>query len=520
MNGISRFVCFAALAACLFVTTTASAAGPAKVPNCGTDFDGDGYCVPDMSRMNGAVPPVPGFVLGAQDCNDADRGVNPGEKEIPGDGIDNDCSAGVVGAGGATGDLAVPAYIGHFCKPITATCIRRVEAEIAVCKAATGKCTVNYTGGSFVTTSDHYFLDRDCNLLREVITQGEYNTFVAAMRQSLQNPTWTPRPDGLCTEVQSKACSSCRGTSRARPKGQTKTTTSATKDPATDEWRTGVDGSITELKTQSESTLTVLRRSVEDYTVLAAALQAETEARTAEDTAIRADLQTATETARSAGDIAVNAVREARSANKAANRAANATQFNGGLTVSVGVISQAAVPLVDATGQKTGDFARGPTSNSVLASAHAGGETLENIFRVTLKAGVPWDEGKGGNTETGFIWGAGAEWCHKFAGGHCLGALVGYTDHNSGGTLNGSNVFSRGASAGLLYEYTRGNGSYRWKALRATVEGGREAFGTQGDDFDPKSEDAWFAGATVGTGFEFGSANRDGTSDEDADDED
>jgi hypothetical protein len=56
------------------------------------DADGDGYG--DGSGTT-AVCPTPGYVVQAGDCNDGDAAINPGATEVCGDGIDNNCNAGV-----------------------------------------------------------------------------------------------------------------------------------------------------------------------------------------------------------------------------------------------------------------------------------------------------------------------------------------------------------------------------------------------------------------------------------------
>lgn len=62
--------------------------------DCGTDnyyqdSDGDGYGNPSV-YVKAKTQPV-GYVLDETDCNDANVNINPGEEEICGDGIDNDC---------------------------------------------------------------------------------------------------------------------------------------------------------------------------------------------------------------------------------------------------------------------------------------------------------------------------------------------------------------------------------------------------------------------------------------------
>lgn len=65
-------------------TTTAN-------PTWYDDDDGDGYGDPNDSATSETVPT--GHVSNSSDCDDADDDVNPGETEVTGDGVDNDCNA-------------------------------------------------------------------------------------------------------------------------------------------------------------------------------------------------------------------------------------------------------------------------------------------------------------------------------------------------------------------------------------------------------------------------------------------
>ena len=54
------------------------------------DADGDGFGSPLAPTISACVPPV-GYVLNADDCDDASAAVRPGAAELPGDGLDSDC---------------------------------------------------------------------------------------------------------------------------------------------------------------------------------------------------------------------------------------------------------------------------------------------------------------------------------------------------------------------------------------------------------------------------------------------
>lgn len=74
------------------------------------DEDGDGYGV-GASVL--ACAPAESFARSDGDCEDSDVNINPGQPEICGDGVENDCEpivgeCGVHGNGTLTGDAAVP----------------------------------------------------------------------------------------------------------------------------------------------------------------------------------------------------------------------------------------------------------------------------------------------------------------------------------------------------------------------------------------------------------------------------
>ncbi len=71
---------------CLDVGLYAASAFPGAAPHdsatdCMQDYDGDGY----------GSTTAPGTGAAGTDCDDVDAGVNPGEREVCGDGVDNDC---------------------------------------------------------------------------------------------------------------------------------------------------------------------------------------------------------------------------------------------------------------------------------------------------------------------------------------------------------------------------------------------------------------------------------------------
>ena len=67
------------------------------------DEDGDGYGVEGEGKVNACAAPE-GYADIADDCDDSDPDVNPGEDEVACDGIDNDCDEATVDEFDGDGD--------------------------------------------------------------------------------------------------------------------------------------------------------------------------------------------------------------------------------------------------------------------------------------------------------------------------------------------------------------------------------------------------------------------------------
>ncbi|MEZ4926973.1 MAG: MopE-related protein [Saprospiraceae bacterium] len=74
-----------------------------------TDGDGDGYGNPDLPIMTCLFPSPFPYVDNGLDCNDDAPGINPGETEVFGDGIDNNCD-GLVDSVSSTRNITLEAF--------------------------------------------------------------------------------------------------------------------------------------------------------------------------------------------------------------------------------------------------------------------------------------------------------------------------------------------------------------------------------------------------------------------------
>lgn len=463
-----------------FVLNVASAfAAPPKPPaDCGLDADGDGWCVPDTRRVMPATPPATGtvpFHIGAVDCNDADKAVNPGATERLGDGIDNDCDA-------STSDTADPKFRAFCGSAPTAACVKRATAEIAAC---TGNCAVNYTSGKFVPAYGYHLIDKNCDGVRDaVLSQVDYDKWVSDTRTSSGNATWKPTADGFCPS-KCGAGASCGGTKRTgtAKSGAGKSKAPVAKvDPKFDERLKGLEdtvkplpGAVTELQATVNGHGELIADNSTRLDGLDKALEDETRARIAKDdehdeairglnTGLASTMETAGSARRIAG-AAYDLSLDTRSVG-----------FSGSLQVGFMGLIQNPINL------RGGAKARPGFAPTVYFGASLGVELDKSLFRLFGGVGLPFEEGPGGDTETGLLGTVGVEGLWKLAPEHYLGGRVRFVDHESGGDVLGAKARSVGGGGGLVYEYAPGSGRFRFP-VQVSVEVLGEQLGSQSDSF-------------------------------------
>lgn len=461
---------------CLFVilaavcAANAAFAAPPKPPaDCGVDSDRDGWCVEDPSRTDAGGKA--GYLVGAEDCNDADAAVNPGATEKVGDGIDNDCDT--------TTQDGKPAFdVGKFncggrrCRADRADDVKRVEANVAACNASTTTCQVNFTNGTFVPAWGHYIVDDDCDGVIDILDQAGKDAYDAKVRQGFR-----------CVSVSSPSCKK----GNCPPKRGKGKKPAAVVDPKLGE-RLGtleetvkpLPSAVADLRNRVEGHDTLIADNADRLDGLDTALNLETAERKAADEQERRIRETndnklssyiavTAETANSARQIAGDALDltvETRSVG-----------FNGGLDVGMLLIGQQNIML------KGDQVARGAFAPTAYFGLHLGVELEKSIFRAFGGVGLPIEEGPFGDTEVGMLWTLGVEAMWKLAEEHSLGARVRYLDHESGGSVLGARGKSRGGGGGLVYEYAPGLGRFRFP-VQVSLEILGEQIGTQGDNFE------------------------------------
>jgi len=442
---LSVLFVLAAIVGLNFNVLNSASAKPVHPPaDCGKDSDKDGWCVKDPDRGNKLV--------GTEDCNDADNKVNPGATEVLNDGIDNDCDGG---------DLESNKFDKNFgC--YTAKCTRILDAEIAVCEADATKCVVNFSDGKFVPSWGNYFVDTDCNGVREVLDQAGKDAFDLKVKTT----------GFRCPSERRYGAKKAGAGAASKP-----------ADPLFEERLGKAETGITELGGRTDKIGSDLIGLVGDLGDLDKALEEEAKAREEGDAALSERISAVS--VRTTENLdAIDGVRSrvegaegtALAALKNAE-AAHTTGVSAGVDVGFALIGQSTVSL------KGGKEARPGLAPTILIGGHVGAELENGLYRAFGAVGVPYEEAPKGNTENGLLLTAGVESLFKLSRGsaHSVGPIVRFIQHESGGDVLGVNAMSRGAMGGVAYEFDPQFGSFR-VPMHISLEGGAEQAGTQGHD--------------------------------------
>ncbi len=485
------------LASCLVTLSVSSVFGavPVRIFNCGDDGDHDGYCAGATYR-------------GTEDCNDADSRINPAAREIPNNGVDEDCTA----SGSDDGDLAIAESTLTFarnsgkCNLADPVCLERIESEITNCQAATpAKCEVVFSRGAFGLKPGFFFLDTNCNGVREVKSEDEYNTFIEEKREAFRILNWLPNPalEGRCIggSYTGSGGGSGGGGGKALAAlketvdGHTKTIATLIQDSSTmSERLTKLDGKdgVIELILKSELQLKG------DVTALTGRVGTLESGQTRQGGEIK-NLQSGQ---KDLGKL----VRTAQKSADDAGDLANATASNGlmlELSLGFGSKFQGGMPLRNRRGQTLG-VARDNVALAAQFGLNIGYQMPDSRWFATARLDPIWDEGPSGDNETGIMYsvGLGNEW-RLWNTANFVGGTLSYFEHESGGTVLSSNALSRGFLVGPSYTYLLDMAGPWQTAFSARLGGGYESYGSTGPGFKPTTEGGavWMLSLEVAPGF-------------------
>lgn len=444
---------FVAVALCAAAISTAFAA-PLKPPAHCNKVDGDKDGWPAV--VDDTVPECKAAAASIKlDCADGDPLVNPAAVEKLADGIDNDCDGS---------DLKGEPWYKNFDCTI-ASCVKVLEAEVKACEAAgADKCVVNKSQGKFATSFANYFVDTDCNGIREVLDQAKMDIHEAEVRKG-KTCRSASAPRASCTGNCSKASS---GTSKpAAPKSDArvdeltgKVTKLAEDATATSKRLDDVDTVLADTGTR----LDTLEPVVKDHGERIGKLEARADGHDTDLKAMSQRINEVDETAQTAGH---NARAAFNNANVALARGVNAG-------VDVGYLgkSQQSVAF-------KGKILRGSSLNGVVIKGHVGAELESLLLRGVGSIGIGGEEGPN-STEQALLFQGGGEALVKLNGNHAVGGGAGYLSHISGGKVSGANAESRGGYVSAVYEFSPGDTGAGRFSLRLEPTLVYEAIGTRG----------------------------------------
>ncbi len=480
------------LFAATFVAGT-SFATVTPVPGCaryGLDYDGDGFCVADPARPAPAdKDALEAYTanIGPKDCNDSDPGLNPGAREIVGDGIDQDCSAGGLPAGDLTFNTPDATARAFGCDPKSARCMKVLESEIEACTSVgSAQCEVVVTAGRFALKRGFHFLDTDCTNGREVVSQDEYDAFLADQRTARRDPTWVPDPalQGRCVAQSNCApAQPCRhGTARPKPKAKPASGVAADALRALREADKGInlrlDGQRKAID-ENEDALNVLREK-----------DVETDKRLDEQANVdKAQNERLEGLEKSTAVLRKDVGDQSEQLRGALNVMALSTGLLLEGVVGLGIQSQASIPIESDTGENLGN-ARGSFAPSLHIGANIGIDMLDgDRYYLQGRIAPTWNEGPDGKQDAGIRYGMGAaaEW--NLGGVHRLGPFAELDLADEGGNVIDPNAMSREVLIGLSYTCVLNtNPDAAHLAFNVQAGAGYENTGSAGDGFRPTTD--------------------------------
>ncbi len=483
----------AAFVGLIVVVPTTASAGPVKPPSdCGVDSDGDGWCVADASRRDATDPTKP-FLLGVADCNDHDKSINPGSKEIPGDGLDNDCVGG---------DLSIPAALNtdralkaFGCSRANVPCVRRLIKEHAVCDAS-AQCSVNYSGGKYYTTYQHYFLDTDCNGVREVVDQAGKDAYDKA-------PKCSSRRSG------SSQSSVRRPTRRRTATVRQPTSSVKSGDQVVADASAEVKQEVAGLGTKVDEIATAVTRHEGDFVALTDALEKEAQVRAEGDEALNArvtKLEESVVTTTTSLDASSKRMDALTPRLELAERLVKASSDSGAIAeINIGatVLGQNSIPVTNsATGESLGN-ARGNFGGGFTLGVTLGGYTPAGRFTAFGDWSPIFEEGPDGENHVGAMFRVGPEYMARLGSSpHYMGGHAFYFNKRSGGTVLESNAKGEGAAVGFSYAYLPKRDDPLSIGGFARLSIGYDSHGTEGGGVEATTGDA--AIGMLQLGFLFG----------------
>lgn len=479
-----------AVMVCLFSLNVFAAGGPKKATarnqaTC-TDDDGDGYCAAD-----GTDEETKGW-----DCDDDNSSVHPGAKEIWDNGIDENCD----GDDSETPPLSLLRAF-HVSAGDHVGIIRLMK-ELAACDAAS-ECHVDKSGGRLPSRMDegHYFIDTNCDGVREVVDQAAKDKVDEDARKGIQcrkvptSPVHhkvATKPKAVAVPLPGSATPTAAPAPTApapAPQGKGRGVKASQQVPAVDP--------VAVAKAQSTGDAALDKAGKAQATADEAKKLAQEQAELVKAAGagldgLKKDLTT--ETNERKADVAGLKIRLGNVEDKQVEtgKVVSLLQRSGAFVqfgVGGGVIGQRPFGSSDA-----GVTSRGMAAYNVRFSGNVGVRTPKGSLGLFGVVAPTWDSGNNG-LESGLAWQLGAEKLYRF-GSLLVGGHVLYQEHKAGGSILEPNAISRGAGVGLTLASIGDDQVHGGVQLRATV--GYEKFGGNGPaGFQPTVDGGAFAGLSL-----------------------
>ena len=496
----------------VLVASTAQAAPAADCKVHGFDNDGDKYCQADPARPAPVDPTALAAYnlgLGPIDCNDNTYSVHPDALEIVGDGVDQDCSCDPAVANTCPGDLTFATHddVAHKfgCNPKNVQCMTILEAEFDACQSAGAtQCEVNTDKGRFGLKHGFKFLDKDCDGVREVLTQADYDDYVHEKRSDYRNPNWEPRPDGRCGTSGGLGGGGGGG---ASAKALNKQTDRVDENDAALKVLRDADNAIVVRLDDHDETLKKLRIELngEDGE---GGMHEEIRNTDRKFELVRVTLEGddgsggLIQIVKDVGKKANQGVIDAAAAQGTADDATFIARMAlaRGMTlhgvVGTGILFQGAMPLTGRNGNNLGN-ARGNYGTELRLGIDIGYALPESRAYASARFNPISEEAPDGENDFGIAYEAGIAYEFGLTANSLLGGHLTYSEHESGGDVLGSNALSRGVFVGPSLTHVLGADDSAFEtALNVRFSVGYESYGADGNGFSPSTDGGFVYGLT------------------------
>ncbi len=477
----------------LIVSVNAFAAEPkraSKAHGCPQtdDADGDGYCAAPSTIK-------PADVAGTgYDCDDNVSSTHPGARDVMNDGVDNDCD-------GDEFDSPPKAVLKAFgCSETNEVAIKHLVKEIGICEGA-AECRLDKVKGKFITDSGFYFLDTNCDGVREVLDEAAKKIRDEEIRKFGDCSKYKPTSHKGKGVYKGKRRAKSRVSATATPSVQLShdPTATALANAAGAEARQAMEAA----NAASAKSIDLFGQAQAGLEDLEGQLGKETKAREAGDAALGKRIDVVRGNVDKVAHVAHVAIKEA------ARSASMAPLVEIGLVG--GVVVQSGMPLMSMKTGKHIGIARGFVAPGLGVNFNLGVENLYGRFNGFAVLQQSWDQKSGTESgwDDGVIWQTGVEAAFRLGSSSTyLGPHLLYQQHEAGGNVLGANVASRGVGAGVTFVTTNCDGPVKY-GFQARLTGGYEALGTSGKNskgsFEVVDGGAFF-GLQLGVNFGMGAS--------------